>query len=550
MTARTTMRTFGKSLSLLLLLSIPSFSQDQLSTWAHKKKIIINTSPTGYNVASTLTNFPYLVRLSGKSFNFSEADPQGNDIRFASSNEDPFIHEIVQWDTAQKKAVMWVKVMTVIGQSADQFIYMYWGKPGAVNRSNGAMVFDTVYGYADVWHLSSDLKDATYRANNCTAVGTTTDSSAIFAKGRHFNGTSDYLTFAPAWPSCPTAGTTFSAWIRPDSIITGQVIYHGDNAETNFKLNNDIELYHKFLNGSWFGALGSGPGLGAQKWCLVTGVWTKGKSLAVFVNGDKAGSRDSIPDTLLNDPGTNYKPSIAAYNCASAFFKGSVCEARIMKIPVSDDWIKLSYMNQKVNPEDVPTIRYPKHTVFVKIGAAMDSIKPTISDMVDIITIDPLLPDYLYIDPKTGTIGGFGNDTCTNKVFIITATNMYGSTMDTVTITVGNNSVGALSAVQSGKARLEILGVSRMPQPQIIFSVPKRADIRSLGFRLYDCMGKLVWSSLLDGSLVHAGIQTMTLSAGSPSRGVTAGVYFLKMVSTDMSGRSRISSTMKFAFAK
>ena len=52
---------------------------------------------------------------------------------------------------------------------------MYWGKAGAVNRSNGTAVFDTANGYQGVWHLdegSGNVYDATANGILDTAKGT------------------------------------------------------------------------------------------------------------------------------------------------------------------------------------------------------------------------------------------------------------------------------------------------------------------------------------------------------------------------------------------
>lgn len=48
--------------------------------------LYLNTSPTGADVAGTVTNFPVLVRLRANNFDFSLAKADGSDLRFSKTN--------------------------------------------------------------------------------------------------------------------------------------------------------------------------------------------------------------------------------------------------------------------------------------------------------------------------------------------------------------------------------------------------------------------------------------------------------------------------------
>jgi hypothetical protein len=174
--------------------------QEDYAQWGYSKGITINTSATGYNVSGTVYNFPLLVRLSNMdSLVFSQAQRNGADIRFAQSNGKHLNYQITRWDSAQRKAAIWVKVDTVFGNNALQALTVCWGKAGAADSSSGRRVFDTTQGFVAVYHLndaSGNAVDAT--ANNLSATangaisynqgGIIAASDSLSGSGAYFNG--------------------------------------------------------------------------------------------------------------------------------------------------------------------------------------------------------------------------------------------------------------------------------------------------------------------------------------------------------------------------
>ena len=102
-----------------------------LSQWKFSRRIYLNTSSTGADIAGMVTNFPVLLRLRANSFDFSQAKRDGGDIRFTSSSGIPLPYEIERWDSIGREAEEWVRVDTVQGNNDSQFIIMYWGNPDA-----------------------------------------------------------------------------------------------------------------------------------------------------------------------------------------------------------------------------------------------------------------------------------------------------------------------------------------------------------------------------------------------------------------------------------
>lgn len=148
------------------------------SAWRYRKAIRFNTSPSGANVAGDVHNYPVAVALGAPDFDFSQAKPDGSDIRFsAAPGGEPLAHSIEHWDAAGRTALVWVKVDLVRGNSTAQSIRLHWGNPAAADASDSASVFAVSEGFVGVWHLDEEgntaeggYKDATANAAHGTGV--------------------------------------------------------------------------------------------------------------------------------------------------------------------------------------------------------------------------------------------------------------------------------------------------------------------------------------------------------------------------------------------
>jgi len=98
--------------------------------------------------------FPLLVRLDTTMINFNSAQSLGQDIRFSRADGTHFYYEKEKWDQANKNAVLWVLVDTILPSSSTQYITMYWGKSDAVDKSNSSAVFDTANSFVAAYHFS------------------------------------------------------------------------------------------------------------------------------------------------------------------------------------------------------------------------------------------------------------------------------------------------------------------------------------------------------------------------------------------------------------
>ncbi len=105
------------------------------SNWQYRRPITINNPNS-----NDLTDFQVKITLDS-SFDFSKANSDGSDIRFADAAGNTIQYYIESWDSTNRQAVVWIKVPN-IPASGSTTVYMYYGNPSATSESNGDAVFD------------------------------------------------------------------------------------------------------------------------------------------------------------------------------------------------------------------------------------------------------------------------------------------------------------------------------------------------------------------------------------------------------------------------
>ena len=189
------------------------------------KMIKLDTTPAGADVAGDVLKYPVAIVLNATNFDFAQAKPKGEDIRFATADGKALPYEIEFWDAPTKTAGIWVKV-DVKGNST-QMIKMTWGDPNAADASDGKAVFSAEDGFLGVWHLSepgsttpAGYKDSTANGAHATGINMTVDGTG---EGRV--GKAILLANAKMqWAEVPAEKTvlapekmTYSIWLNAKS---------------------------------------------------------------------------------------------------------------------------------------------------------------------------------------------------------------------------------------------------------------------------------------------------------------------------------------------
>lgn len=337
--------------------------------WSFNCQIILNTSATGANVTGDVFFFPVLIRLNSENFNFAEAQSKGEDINFTNLTGKSLSYEIVQWDNISQQAQIWVNVDTIYGNNSTQSIMMYWGNQDAKTRSSSTDVFDTASGFQGVWHLEEDGNNTAIDAtlNGFDGIAYNIENSSLdgaIGNARKFQGDSSYIVMPNTKSgklNYPQDGNfTISAWVYAETLDNAHhtIVAKGFKqyflqlsylpaAESNWEFSSFSQEKHWLM---------SNYPATEKTWMLLTGVKMR-DSQYLFCNGELVASTSAVythTDAEL-DRDTTEDLSIGRFlNKATypvdfgyCYFNGMIDEVRISSIARNDDWIKLSYMNQR-----------------------------------------------------------------------------------------------------------------------------------------------------------------------------------------------------------
>ena len=100
--------------------------------WSSRKPLALDTTPEGVEIKEEVVMIPMLLRLHSGNFKFSEAKPDGSDLRaFTPDGKSPLKLHIDSWDVANELASVWVKVPKVAASAKAVAASIAWGNPKA-----------------------------------------------------------------------------------------------------------------------------------------------------------------------------------------------------------------------------------------------------------------------------------------------------------------------------------------------------------------------------------------------------------------------------------
>ncbi|MDB5050089.1 MAG: putative protein of unknown function acetylesterase [Fibrobacteres bacterium] len=326
--------------------------------WTHSRRLWINTTAGGADVASAVYGFPMLVRLDSNLIDFSQTNPGGSDLRFTKAGDKtPLAYEIERWDAAARTAEVWVRMDTIEGNSSDQYIHMHWGNGAAQDSSAGASVFDTALGFAGVWHLKEGSNEAGFpgyldaTSNRNTgkgvAISDTTVGPGLIGRGQRLDGKGAYIRVPDAPSLNPGSGDfCVSAWVRPDAIfrphqVISKRVDAGGDYEIQLRADGHVETY--VGNTDVTKPLPSAKTLSAGEWHLLA-MRRSGTVISFFLDG--------VPDTSFTAPAAADLDNAADFFIGhdaqglSEDWQGALDEIRFSRKAMAPEWLLLSYRNQ------------------------------------------------------------------------------------------------------------------------------------------------------------------------------------------------------------
>ncbi len=334
------------------------------ATWSHSAKWILNTTASGVAIAKDQKGFPVLVRLAAPAFDFSQAAAGGADVRFAKADGTPLEREIEAWDAQAGHAEIWVRMDTVRANNASQYLSMYWGKAGTAEPASRRSVFDTLSGFAGVWHLAEEqadttanglYKDATGAGNDADHRVTSVSRSGVIGAG-HGLDSGDYIRASKVSNGLrqPTH-FTISTWCRNNGkgfgSNGGEMVSIGDNYGLRSYPDSGFHVWYwpavqpAGLSTPWYHVSVKATDFLDGKWHLVQGTYD-GATLRLYVDGKEVGNTPA-PDPVGFQFPLNVTLGKHGNGKLGYEYKGDLDEVQVHSVARGADWIKLTYENQK-----------------------------------------------------------------------------------------------------------------------------------------------------------------------------------------------------------
>lgn len=327
-------------------------------SWQYSTLIEINTSASGFNITENQLLFPFKLQLDN-TFDFSQVDGLGTDIRFLDKSGEALTYEVASWDSTGEFAEVWILLDTIWGNMENQPIIMLWGNDSASSLSSGSDVFDTANGVIATWHFSPNdtFSDETALAHHGTNSGSVINSGS-FGFGRAFDGVNDdnYIEVANKESFKLTKEITFTAWIKPtfapedwDGIFS--YIHDNNLEESGFAFAYADTAWHFMVvtEGLAANQIRYFPGakdVPIGSWSHLAGTYD-GAMVRVYLNGVEVANQ-----ALTGNLDWEFDPIYArigmfADSDEAHEFSGSLDEIQIHNVTRSADWIKLQYEHQK-----------------------------------------------------------------------------------------------------------------------------------------------------------------------------------------------------------
>jgi len=336
--------------------------------WTLRKKITIDTGPSGAGISDAIGATPVLVRLHVGNFRFGAAKEDGGDLRFvAADDKTPLKHHVEKYDSLLGEALVWVGVPD-LKPGAKNDIWLYYGNqkaPAAVD-AKGTYDPDTllVYHFND---RATPAQDVTAWANIAQNAVPGADG-AIIGQGARLDGqTALMLPGSPSLVVAENGELTWSLWVKMTALQPGAVLFarsEGANGVT-VGLDNGV-AFVEVTNGGNTQRSAGGAAIAAGSWHQIAFA-AKGAQIILYVDGNQAATLAAGLPTMTGTAqlgraasaaapaadaaapaadAAQAAPAAAAPASAAIGFAGDIDEFQIAKVARPAGFIKLGAIGQ------------------------------------------------------------------------------------------------------------------------------------------------------------------------------------------------------------
>jgi biopolymer transport protein ExbB len=281
----------GPAMLMLVLLAVlwpapaAAWWNDQ---WSLRKKITIDTGPSGAAVSDAIGTTPVLVRLHVGNFRFGAAKEDGGDLRFvAADDKTPLKHHVEKYDSLLGEALVWVSIADLKPGTKNE-IWLYYGNPKAPTAVDAKGTYDPdtllVYHFAE---RGTPPQDSTAWANSAQSAIAGADG-AIIGQGARLDGqTALTLPGSPSLVVAEGGELTWSLWLKMAASQPRAVLFsrsEGTNGLT-IGLDNGVPFVEVTNAGSTQRS-GDGTALAPGAWRHLALV-AKNNQITLYVDGNQ-----------------------------------------------------------------------------------------------------------------------------------------------------------------------------------------------------------------------------------------------------------------------
>lgn len=354
-------------LALLLLAALwpSSASAWWNEQWTLRKKITVDTGPSGAGISDAIGPAQVLVRLHVGNFRFGAAREDGGDLRFvAADDKTPLKHHVEKYDSLLGEALVWVGVPD-LKPGAKNDIWLYYGNqkaPAAVD-AKGTYDPDTllVYHFND---RSTPAQDITAWANAAQNAVPAADG-AIIGQGARLDGqTALMLPGSPSLVVAENGELTWSLWFKMTAPQPGAVVFSRSEGANGLTVGLDNGVaFVEVANGGNVQRSAGGAAIAAGTWHQIA-FTAKGSQITLYVDGNQAATLAAGLPTMTGPaqlgraasavappadaaaPAADATPPAAVSTGTAVGFAGDIDEFQIAKVARPAGFIKLGAIGQ------------------------------------------------------------------------------------------------------------------------------------------------------------------------------------------------------------
>jgi biopolymer transport protein ExbB len=211
------------ALALAFCLALP-FAHAE-GDFKHGKKLVFDTTQSGNKLDAAVSQLPLLVRLHSGNFTFSEAKPDGSDLRFfAGDGKTALKYSIEKFDAVNEIALAWVQVPKINPDIKTESIWVRWGNEGAASTQDSKATFDASHLLVLNFDTPEAVKDSSANALAPKEATTKPLENGPIGGAASFGGSSRIVLQGPALQLKAIDGFTLSTWVNPVAAEKGGLI--------------------------------------------------------------------------------------------------------------------------------------------------------------------------------------------------------------------------------------------------------------------------------------------------------------------------------------